>query len=175
MDFQTALAIALASIPTLVTILWSIWQHNKRVDDARELLRAEMKSNSSEVLVSIETVKQKIEIVSSKLTSLEEDVKRSLNGVENLNLSSKEYIRSITEHNVKLENLKSDLGANKKDSLEINQNITALSKIVGESEKIFNLSLSTLEKRLNEIERIYIERLKELIEQLKDKIDKQHP
>ncbi|NID13445.1 hypothetical protein [Fibrivirga algicola] len=171
-DLQTALAIALASIPALVTVLWSMWQHNKRVEDVRDLLRSEIKSSSNEILINLEKTKQEIQIVSTKFSNLEQDVKRSLIGIDSINHSSKEFIRSIAEHNVKLDIVNNEITDHKKDKIEIRQNLSNFQKIVVDLEKSLSTSLETFELRLIEIEKKYSGKIAEQIEQLKKNASK---
>ncbi|MEZ0611974.1 hypothetical protein ACAW74_25905 [Fibrella sp. WM1] len=168
-DLQTALAIALASIPALLTVLWSIWQHNKRVDDLRDLLRAEIKSSGSEILLAVEGAKQKIETISSKVTGLEEDIKRSLAGIDSINQNSKEATRSIIENAIKLRSVSNDISEQKRDKTEIRQNLSNFEKIVSEMEKSLNATLRVFESRLLEIEKEHTKKLDEYIRELRDK------
>ena len=46
---QNALAAALASTPAMVAVVCALWQHNKRVDDLKEVMRAELLATKSEL------------------------------------------------------------------------------------------------------------------------------
>jgi len=81
---QTALAIALASIPALLTVLWSIWQHNKRIEDVRDVLRSETVAKASELLASQREIGQRLETIGYRLGRIEEDVKGQSRVVEEL-------------------------------------------------------------------------------------------
>ncbi len=170
-DIQTALAIALASIPTLSAVLWSMWQHNKRVDDARELLRAEIKSSTSEVLLAVETVKQRIEITSSKLSSLEQDIKRSIYGIDSINDQFKEFVHNLAEQRVKIETLREEEKQQRLQNAEIRKEIASVIKITSGIDSI-DSTLKSFELRLNEIEQKYINTLNEYIERVIKKLDK---
>lgn len=171
-DFQSILAIFLASLPIILTVLLSMWQHNKRVDDSREILQAEIKSSFNETLVCIEAVKQRIEIISTKMTSLEEDVKRSLNGIEKLHINSNEFVRTATEHRLKLESIKDEAQEQKMHNSEIKEELIKTMKTTASVEKSIDQILKSFELRLNEIEKKYIDALNEFSEKVIKKLDK---
>ena len=171
-DLQTALAIALASVPALLTVLWSLWQHNKRVDDARELLRAEIKGSSSEVLIAVEAVKQRFEVVSTRLSGIEADMKRALTGLDTLDTHTIEVAKTIAEHNVKLEMLFKGGHDQKSNHKDLKKDVAAIQKEVSEIGGIVESVIEPFASRLDDIEKRHIEALNDIIKRALDKYGK---
>ena len=65
-NFQDALAIALANLPTMILILVGLLYNNRRLDDVKEALRAEIRAGNAELKASFEV----------RLTRLEDKVDR---------------------------------------------------------------------------------------------------
>jgi chromosome segregation ATPase len=77
---QSALAVALATIPALLTVLWSIWQHNKRIEDIRDTLRAEIIAKAAELAALHPELHQKLGNIDYRFGRIEEDI-RAIRGL----------------------------------------------------------------------------------------------
>lgn len=158
-DIQTSLAIALASIPALVTVMWSLWQHNKRVDDARDMLRAEIKSSSSEVLVSVESVKQKIESVAERIWSVEADMKRALSGVTLLNEQTVAFTRESALGQSRIESVITDQKNIETSVDQIKYDMEAVQRAITNADSIVEEIVKPFAAHLRDIENAYADRI----------------
>ena len=72
---QNSLAVALATVPALLTVLWSIWQHNKRIDDVRDTLRAEIAAKAAQLGAWQPEIQEKLANIDYRFGRMEEDVR----------------------------------------------------------------------------------------------------
>ncbi len=105
-NYEGIIYAALASVPAILVILWNLFQHNKRIEDIRDTLRAEINSSKHETLLKMGDISEQNKIALTKLSSLEDDMKRTMMNIDNLNNQSKDYIRELTESKTKLEALR---------------------------------------------------------------------
>lgn len=162
---------ALASVPAILVLLWSMFQQNKRVEDIRDVLRAEIKSSKNETLEKMSSLNEQNIIALTKLTSVEEDLKRTLQNISSLNNQSNDFIRELTESKTKLEFLKSIEAEQKSNIKELNDTLLIIKKSTSNNKDSLDSHIKTLNERLNEIEKFYIKKLIELEERLKNNLN----
>lgn len=168
-NYEGILYTALASAPAILAILWSLFQHNKRIEDIRDTLRAEIKSSKDETLLKMGDLSEQNKISLTKLSSLEEDLKRTLLNIDDLNRQSKDFIRELTESKIKLEALRLAEIEQKSNFKELNENLSILKKSTSDNKDSLDSLIKSFSERLNEIEKYYVEKLTELKEQIKKK------
>ncbi len=172
MDYEAILYTALASIPAILVLLWSMFQNNKRIEDIRDTLRAEIRSSKNETLLKMGGLSEENKIALTKLSSLEEDLKRTLSKVDDLNNKSNDFIRELTENKTKLEVLNSLENEQKSNIKELNDTLLIIKKSTDDNKNSIDSQIEKLNERLNDIVKDYVRQLTELGEQLKNNINK---